>query len=99
MTVEAVTPYWPYASAGEVAISDPRIFPTLYFIKGALALDALRTQLGDAQFFAGFRKVFATGTTEPVTLDYFRQCFESIHGASLADFFQLWYNTPGLADN
>jgi aminopeptidase N len=99
MSVEAVAPYWPYASLGELAISDPRVFPTLYFLKGALALQALRTQLGDEQFFAGFKKLFAVGTSEPVTLDYCRQAFESVHGASLADFFQHWYNDPGLPDN
>jgi hypothetical protein len=97
-TVEAIAPYWPYASAGELAISDPSVFPTLYFLKGALALNALRTQLGDEQFFAGFKKLFAVGTSAPVTLDYCRQCFESVHGASLADFFQRWYNEPGLPD-
>ena len=87
------------ASAGEVAISDPRVFPDLYFLKGAMAMNALRTQLGDDLFFAGFKSLFAVGTTEPVTLDYCRQCFESVCGASLADFFQTWYNAPGLPDN
>jgi hypothetical protein len=99
MSVESVTPYWDYASAGEVAISDPRVFPTLYFLRGAMALQALRTQIGDEQFFAGFKKLFAVETTEPVTLDYCRQCFESVHGASLADFFQRWYNDPGLPED
>jgi hypothetical protein len=98
LPLAAVTPYWPWASYGELAVSDPRVFPTLYFLKGALALHALRTQLGDEQFFAGFKKLFSVGTTEPVTLDYCRQCLESVHGASLADFFQLWYNEPGLPD-
>ena len=91
-----IEPFWPYASWDELPISDPRVFPTLYFLKGALALHALRTQSGDEQFFAGFKKLFSVGTTEPVTLDYCRQCFESVHGASLADFFRLWYNEPGL---
>ncbi len=75
------------------------LLPTLYSIKAALAPDALRTQLGDDQFFAGFKKVFAAATTEPVTLDYFRQCFESVYGESLADFFEQWYNAPGLPAN
>ena len=96
LRVEDVAPYWPYASWGELAISDPRIFPTLYFLKGALALQALRTQLGDEQFFQGFKKLFSVGTSEPVTLDYYRQCFESVSGVSLVDFFQRWYNDPGL---
>lgn len=98
MTVDAVTPYWPYASAGEVAISDPHVFPTLYFYKGSMAMHALRLQIGDEQFFAGFKKLFAVGTTGPVTLDYCRACFEAAHGASLAEFFQRWYNEPGLPD-
>jgi hypothetical protein len=98
-SVAEITPYWPYAAAGEVAISDPRVFPTLYFVKGALALDALRTRMGDALFFQGFKQLFAVGTSEPVTLDYVRQYFESVYGASLADFFQRWYNEPGLPAN
>jgi hypothetical protein len=98
LPLATVTPYWPWASYGELAISDPRVFPTLYFLKGALALHALRTQLGDEQFLAGFKKLFSAATTEPVTLDYYRQCFESVHGASLQDFFQRWYNQPGLPD-
>jgi hypothetical protein len=96
LPLAAVQPYWPYASWDELPISDSRVFPTLYFLKGALALHALRNQIGDAQFFTGFKKLFSVGTTEPVTLDYCCQCFESVHGASLADFFRLWYNEPGL---
>ncbi len=96
LPVEDVTPFWPYASWGELAISDPRVFPTLYFLKGALAIHALRTQIGDEHFFQGFKKLFAVSTTEPVTLDYYHQCFESAHGGSLATFFQRWYNEPGL---
>jgi len=96
--VAQVAPYWPYVSWGEVPISDPRVFPTLYFIKGALAIHALRMKLGDEPFFAGFRKLFAVSTTEPVTLDYYRQCFEAVHGASLVDFFQRWYYETGLPD-
>ncbi len=96
LSVADVTPFWPYASWGELAISDPRVFPTLYFLKGALAIHALRAQIGDEHFFQGFKKLFAVSTTEPVTLDYYRQCFESAHGASLVTFFQRWYNEPGL---
>jgi len=99
LPVEDVAPYWPYASWGELPISDPRVFPTLYFLKGALAIHALRTQIGDEHFFQGFKKLFSASTSQPVTLDYYRQCFESVHGASLAAFFQRWYNEPGLPDN
>ena len=97
-SVEAITSYWPYAPWGELPISDPQVFPSLYFLKGALAIHALRTELGDEQFFRGFKSVFTQAGDAPLTLDYYRRCFESAHGGSLAAFFQLWYNEPGLPE-
>lgn len=96
LPASAFSPLWPYAPFGELPISDPRIFPPLYFIKGALALDALRTEIGDEQFFKGFKAVFAGPADQLLTLDYFRGCFETVHGASLEAFFHLWYEEPGL---
>jgi hypothetical protein len=94
--LEQVAPYWPYANWGELPISDPRVFPTLYFLKGALAIDALRAELGYEAFFRGFKSLFSQSTSEPVTLDYYRQCFESAAGRSLTEFFTRWYHEPGL---
>lgn len=99
VSVGDIAPYWPYAMWGELPISDPRVFPTLYLLKGALAIHALRTEVGDEHFFQGFKKLFSVSSDPPVTLDYYRQCFESVHGASLADFFQRWYYEPGLPGN
>jgi len=99
LPLSTVEPFWPYAAWNELPITDPRVFPTLYFLKGALAIHALRTQIGDEHFFPGFKKVFAVSTAEPVTLDYYRQCFESVAGRSLKDFFDLWYYGIGLPDN
>ena len=33
--IQALQPYWAYSEWGEVATSDPRLFPALYFLKGA----------------------------------------------------------------
>ena len=96
LSVEAVSPYWPYANWDELPISDPRVFPTLYFLKGALAIDALRTELGDECFFRGFRSLFSQSSNEPITLDDYRQCFESASDRDLGAFFTLWYDEPGL---
>jgi hypothetical protein len=96
LSVADVSAFWPYVQWGELPITDPRVFPTLYFIKGALAIHALRRQIGDAEFFAGFKKLFTDAGDEPVTLGYFQQCFETAHGGSLAAFFQLWYYGTGL---
>ncbi|MCU0916534.1 MAG: hypothetical protein MUC88_18505, partial [Planctomycetes bacterium] len=96
LPLATVEPFWPYATWNELAITDPRVFPTLYFLKGALAIHALRTKIGDEHFFPGFRQLFAVSTAEPVTLDYYRECFESASGGSLKDFFDLWYYGVGL---
>jgi hypothetical protein len=98
MTEAEVTAYWPYAEAGEVAISDAKIFPKLYFLKGAAALHALRHLLGDPIFFRGFRSVFAGSDADggDVSLDQFRASFESASGRSLEEFFRVWYVRPGL---
>ena len=96
LTVEAIVPYWSYATWEELPISDPRVFPTLYFLKGALAIHALRMEIGDEHLFQGFKKLFPVSSDQSVTLDDYRQCFESVHGASLDDFFRIWYYEPGL---
>ncbi len=96
LSVEDIMPFWPYATWGEVPITDPRVFPTLYFIKGALAIHALRLEIGDEHFFQGFKELFSVSSEKPVTLDDYRQCFELVHGASLDDFFQKWYYETGL---
>jgi len=96
LSIEDIMPYWPYAMWEELPISDPRVFPTLYFLKGAVAIHALRREIGDEHFFQGFKKLFSVSSDQPVTLDDYSQCFESVHGASLDDFFRSWYYEPGL---
>jgi len=99
LTAAVVAAYWPYADAGEVPISDPRVFPKLYFLKGAAALHSLRRLLGDSTFFDGFRSVFAaTAGSGEVTLDRFRASFEAASGRSLEDFFRAWYLEIGLPE-
>lgn len=97
LPVEKIQPYWAYAEQGEVAIADPRVFPALYFLKGALALNALRSELGDELFFQSFRKVFQDSKQEDeVTLDEFRNVFEVQSGKDLKPFFDRWYHATGL---
>jgi aminopeptidase N len=67
-----------------------------HFLKGALAIHALQTQMGDERFFPGFKMLFLQSGDEPVTLAYYQQCFESAYGGSLATFFHRWYYEPGL---
>jgi len=96
VSVDEIESYWPFADYGEVPITDPHIYLSLYFVKGALAIDALREKLGDDMFFAGFKRLFSQSLEEEVTLDFYRECFESEYGDSLEDFFQRWYFETGL---
>lgn len=86
------------AAEGESdSIADPRTFPALYFLKGALALHALRMEMGDPAFFRGFRRIFEVRPARAEwTLEDFRAVFEKEHGKDLSGFFQRWYFSVGL---
>ena len=99
VSVEELEPYWQYAEYGEVPITDPDVYLPLYFIKGALAIDALRNELGDEAFFKGFKRTFGKRLEEEeVTVDYFKECFESECDKSLDAFFEQWYFETGLPE-
>jgi len=91
-----IRPFWKSADHGETAISDPNTFAALYFIKGALALHALRLKLGGRVFFDGFRRLFQTTNSKELTLGDFRRPFEAAAKTNLEDFFKRWYLSPGI---
>jgi hypothetical protein len=96
---ENMTAYWPFTEHAEVPITDPGIFYTLYFFKGAVALHALRNLLGDEVFFRGFKNLFMHNETGvEISLDGFRESFETESGKNLEDFFQLWYFDIGMPE-
>ena len=74
------------------------MFNSLYFLKGAVALHALRVHLGDELFFKGFKEVFSKPTEGEQTLADFRQAFEKTSGKPLDDFFKEWYYKTGLPE-
>lgn len=78
--------------AGDIAISDPRVTPALYFIKGALALDMLRTALGAETFLDGMRGYFTDCADQVTDLRGFSGAFEQAAGEPLFWFFDQWYN-------
>jgi aminopeptidase N len=81
-----------------VPITDAGACPTLVFVKGALAVHALRKEIGDEAFFKAFRSLFETEMKTEVTLDRYRACFEKVHGKSLKTFFDRWYYGKGVPD-
>ena len=78
-------------------ITDPRVFPPLYFLRGVMALQALREKLGDESFFKAFRSLFSAKPMDAAwTLADFREHFEKARGSDLKPFFSLWYESTEL---
>jgi hypothetical protein len=98
MSVKGLKPYLEYSKHGELPITDPKIFPALYFVKGALAIHALRVKIGDEAFFKGFKMLFEKSTNEELTLDFVKNNFQNVTSIPLDDFYDLWYFQTGLPD-
>ncbi len=96
MTPIQVAPYWAYAPVGELPITDPEVFPALYFLKGALAIDALKREMGEKLFLAGMKAVFSSKTDHLWTLEEFKKVFEQQSGKDLTSFIDKWYYQKGL---
>jgi aminopeptidase N len=64
------------------------------YSKGALFLDALRTELGDAVFWAGLKRFTRAHAGGAVNSRDFQRAFEAESGRSLQPLFDLWvYDT------
>jgi len=98
MTAEGLKPYLEFSKHGELPITDPKIFPALYFMKGAIAIHALRVKIGDEAFFKGFKKLFEKPTKEELTLEFMKNIFQDVTPVPLDGFFDLWYFQPGLPE-
>lgn len=96
MTPAQVAPYWAYAPVGELPITDPKVFPALYFLKGALAIDALKKEIDEKSFLAGMKAVFASKTNHLWSLEEFKKVFEQQSGKDLTSFIDKWYYQKGL---
>ncbi len=75
-----------------------RMFGSAVYVRGPLALHALRLRIGDEAFFGSLR-AFAQrfGGRTATTEDFVLVC-EELAGAELDPFFQAWLYTPGIPD-
>lgn len=96
MKPEQIAPYWAYAPVGELPITDPKVFPALYFLKGALAIDALRKEIGEKSFLEGMKSIFSGKTDHLWSLEEFKSVFEQKSGKDLNTFMDKWYYQKGI---
>ena len=78
----------PLAYRGEYP--DIRVRRTIQYSKGALFLDHLRTELGDATFWAGIRLYTRQGAGGTVTSADFQRAMEKASGRDLSAEFAEW---------
>lgn len=72
------------------------VWPALALSKGALLLDAIRREMGDAPFFQAMKDFFAANTTRKVTSADFRAAMEKTSKKPLAGLFTAWLDGAGL---
>ena len=80
-------------------IADPGVrhmFDERIYKRGALALHALRGQMGDAPFFRMLRAWVAQHQHGTVTTEAFISTAERFTAKPLAEFFQAWLWEPAL---
>ncbi|GHG31227.1 MULTISPECIES: M1 family metallopeptidase [Amycolatopsis] len=79
-------------------VADPgrdHIFDDLVYNRGAMALQALRTKIGDRAFFDVLKQWPAANRYGTVSTRQFIQFVERLTGRNLDSFFQTWLYQPG----
>jgi aminopeptidase N len=87
----ADSPMW------DLRISDPgarRMFDGAVYTRGAMALQALRNRIGDADFWRLLRGWVAGRRHGNASVAGFRSYAEAVSGEQLGPFFTAWLDTP-----
>jgi hypothetical protein len=89
----------PESEFWELTIGDPgadRIFDFAVYARGAMTLQVLRNEVGDADFFSILETWVAQQSGGHGTTDEFVALAEGISGEQLDELFEAWLFTPGL---
>jgi aminopeptidase N len=91
-SIPAGRPFW------NVVIGDPGIehlFAGAVYVRGAMTLQALRNEVGDAVFWAIVSEWLETNAHSTGSTTEFMALAEQVSGQELSDLFALWLFTPG----
>ena len=91
-TIAADDPFW------QVKIGDPgapNIFDAAVYYRGAMAVHALRKEIGDADFFRLLKNWTTKYAQGNATMRQFIDLAERTSGQELDPFFQIWLYMPG----
>ena len=87
------------AQPATIAVADPgvdRMFDTVVYKRGALALHALRARIGEQAFFGLVRSWVAEHRHRTVTTEQFREHAARFSAAPLDELFTAWLDRPAL---
>jgi len=90
--IPADRPFW------TVTPDDPgvgRLFATPVYVRSAMTLQALRTTVGNADFFEIVETWLAEHADSTATTDRFIALSETVSGQELSGFFDEWLSTSG----
>ncbi|MBF0545949.1 MAG: hypothetical protein HQM08_16015 [Candidatus Riflebacteria bacterium] len=79
----------------DTPITDPNVFPALYFLKGAMALHMLRGMFGFEEFKTAMRLYFTENEGKACDRNDLRMVFERVVKADLSWFFHQWFEMKG----
>lgn len=87
-------PFWTVAPGPDTLPEPADLFSEPVYLRGAMTLQALRTEVGDTAFFRILRRWAQTNRDGNVSTRQFIAFAEKVSGHQLDDLFTTWLSTP-----
>jgi aminopeptidase N len=91
---DAADPFWTVAPGPDTLPDPSQLFSEPVYLRGAMTLQALRTEIGDDVFFRVLRRWAQTNRDGNVSTAEFVAFAETASGRDLSGLFQEWLSTP-----
>ena len=97
-SIPADDPFWTIAPGPDTLPDPTQLFGTPVYLRGAMTLQALRTEIGDDVFFRSLRRWAQTNRDGNVSTAGFIAFVSKASGRDLAGLFRTWLSTPSKPD-
>ncbi len=91
---DATDPFWTVAPGPDTLPDPSQLFSEPVYLRGAMTLQALRTEIGDDVFFPMLRRWAQTNRNGNVSTVEFISFAEAASGRHLTTLFEDWLSTP-----
>ena len=97
-SIPADDPFWTIAPGPDTLPDPTELFGAPVYLRGAMTLQALRTEIGDDVFFRSLRRWAQTNRDGNVSTADFIAFVSKASGRDLAGLFRTWLSTPSKPD-